>query len=234
MKTATVAIIVLLAIGLVEIAYADLIKIGTVDIVGYPDPNVVPNADRNTTITPGGTDYNLIYSTDKQMVWLDYEFWGTHKNVWDYTYDWMRNPNKLTLTYNLNENVANWTMAQNSWRMTQSVGGEGYNKTESDYGYLYYEELGNGAGGGINNTGEFINLIRFNQWSDTGAGHYKRYWFNFDNGDQGSSYASDNLYGMAVADVTATFVPEPISFILFVTGGTLIAGRRFLKKKKTA
>lgn len=49
-------------------------------------------------------------------------------------------------------------------------------------------------------------------------------------GWQDSKAKVNSTYAWAVRDITV--VPEPISSLLFVTGGILLAGRRYLRRKK--
>ena len=143
------------------------------------------------------------------------------------------------------------------WRLPTTVDGidvggydgttiGGYNITTSEMGHLFYTELGNyGAydiSGNYNDcdyshplycltiTGDFQNLEPRGYWSGTEySANTNKGWVFYTKFGMQSSYLKDGVYhAIAVMDGMAV-VPEPISSLLFITGGTLLIGKRYIK-----
>ena len=224
MKSIIIAVVILISCSVT--AYADLFNRGTDD-----------------------AGNRLIYDSDLNITWYDYT------NSFD---TWQ---NQVGWASTLSVSGGSLLETYDNWRLPASLEAPwffgfdgsstvGLNITSSEMGHLFYTELGNighydttgtqtSCGGGypscLANTNAFQNLLSIPYWSGTERidATGQSFTFDFFNGDQLTTDHYVQYSAMAVRDGDVAIVPEPISSILFMTGGTLLAGRRFIKRKKT-
>ena len=232
------------------VAQAELVTIGTA---------TYQTSGTNTAVNPGsGNDqYKLIYDTDLQITWLDYSapyaIWGDYVTGLGGQDEWA-NTLGGSLTVNMNSGYSTSNDWATGWRLPETVNGPyvygtngtttgGYNITSSEMGHLYYTELGNlgyrdtsgnvQSGYGLNNTGDFDNLIASWYWSGTEyatdpatAWHFGMRGGDQHNRNKGNSYE----YGLAVRSGQVSAVPVPGA--IWMLGSGLISLVTLSRRKK--
>ena len=78
----------------------------------------------------------------------------------------------------------------------------------------------------------YIALNRYWSVTESAANPDDAWFFGFSNGAQDYDHKYIGYYAIAVRPGDVAVVPEPISSILFVIGGIVLIGRRYLKRKK--
>ena len=149
--------------------------------------------------TPGGTDFQAYYDTEADLTWLaDANPTGATRN-WAATNAWVAGLNISGVT---------------GWRLPSSLNSDGSGPcglplscTDSEMGNLYYNVLGNAAGGPLTNTSPFSNVQSNHYWSSTevAPNPSSAWFFGFNSGRQSHFGKGAGKFGWAVqsGDVSA-------------------------------
>ena len=81
-------------------------------------------------------------------------------------------------------------------------------------------------------TSYFQSLVSGHYWSGTEYSAGRAWDFNLTYGSQGDFDKSSSANAIAVRVGDVAVAPEPISYVLFLTGGAMLGFRRFRKKIK--
>jgi hypothetical protein len=190
-------------------------------------------------ITPGGTDYQAVYDTDLDLTWLAdtkaAEGFVRSSALLNYSeaLDWIAHLNSTSY------------LGADNWRLPSALNQDGSGPcsgngcTDSELGHLFHVELGGAPGTWIGDTGDPIELAKFQNISET-----EDYWtstfvseatimgFHFHGAQLTLGTQNPNIpWAVADGDVfSVSAVPIPAAAWLFVSGLLGLVG---LARRKT-